>query len=195
MQAERYFEGYPMFLIGCWSNCAYCGFESECRDHVWPVVMLTGMDRKLERNAVMQMGPQVLACSFCNSKLAARYFPDFQTRAEFMSRAWLKKAEKVSAEWGEAEKMKLAYSLRKFVEQKQEEKRSYELRSKWFDSAEFYENLNGLLAQETLLSYAPGFREDYYEFFKRTIELIRSSDAARQKRERQAKDDQRSGAG
>jgi len=166
-------EGFPALKVGNWSNCAHCGEISQCRDDAWPVVWLTAMDRKTNRNLIFQFGPQVLSCSQCNSMLGSKAFDSFDERCRFVSNKLFTKAQRKSASWDQDEIDQLTDSLKLLVLQKQREKRTLQERSEWFQSDGYYSNLEQLIYENLLNPDSNSFHNGYYEYFRTTLDIIK----------------------
>lgn len=171
---DRETARFPPFLVGSWPTCAYCGESSQCRDHVWPVSFITSMDRRISRNLVFQIGPQVLACHRCNTKLSNRFFDTFQERCRFIANWKIKRAAKISAYWTSPELRQLQGRLQAYVLEKQREKQLLQKQIDWYWSEEFFRNLEGLILEPLLISAYPQFHEHYFEYFRTTIECVKS---------------------
>lgn len=131
----------PSFTFGDERDCTYCGDPATCRDHVIPVAYQTN-DRK-RKGEHSRHGPMCWACSDCNSHLSSRYFDSFKERCVWAH--WRIERRVNPIIWSEYELSNLDYTLRSLVRKKVAKQRWMRQRADWYESRDFYLNLEGLI--------------------------------------------------
>lgn len=86
----------------------------------------------------------------------------------------LRLAAKRSPYWSNTELAQLHGKLLAYVQRKQMEKRVLQRQINWYWSEDFFRNLEGLILEPLLIRSYPQFHEHYFEYFRTTIEGVRS---------------------
>lgn len=132
-------EQLPHFTFGNRLDCTYCGDPPNCQDHVIAVSYQHGHYKaRRESN-----GPMCWACGDCNRALYNRYFDTFKARCEWARWRIEKKVKPI--EWHQRELMRLDYTVRSYCEQQMRKSHWLRSRSDWYQSREFYLNLESLV--------------------------------------------------
>jgi hypothetical protein len=166
---EESVKALPYFRFGSATACTYCGDTPEGMDHVICVAAQTISRKKSNRTLY---GPVAYSCSGCNSTiLNSRGFGSFMERCEYVSKRLSKKADPVY--WSQRELGQLDYSLRTFIENENRRRLWYRYRSDWFQSRDFFMNIEPLLWQDCLDPTHPKFNQELYQYFITSIKCIK----------------------
>ena len=94
-------------------KCTYCGYTSECREHVIPVAYL-GLTRSYD-SSINWIVP---SCNRCNEFAGSVVFFSIPEKAEFILKSYRKKYKLMllTEEWEEHELIELDYLLIKAIE-------------------------------------------------------------------------------
>jgi len=159
----------PYFRIGSPTICTYCGDAGDAYDHVICVASQTINRKKSDRT---EYGPIARSCSSCNGMLGSKYFNSFMERCSFVSHRINLRAKPVL--WTRREMSELDWKLLKLVEQDVARRLWYRSRSDWFQSRDFWLNLESINWEQCLDSSHPKFNEQLFLFFKSTMNEIKS---------------------
>ncbi len=93
-------------------------------------------------------------------------------RCEYVSRMLNKKASPVY--WSGAQLAQLDYNLRTYVENENRRRLWYRYRSDWFQSRDFFLNIEGIQWEKCFDPMEAKFSEELYTYFKSTIKAIQN---------------------
>src|SRR5690606_29625443 len=94
-------------------DCAYCGVDAQCTDHVPPLYHLENINvQEYKKN-----GGQLIiypSCVECNALLGRATATDFYERLDILSHKYLKKVDSIEV-WTEHELKQMGRTLRDFI--------------------------------------------------------------------------------
>ena len=161
----------PVFSFGDSRDCVYCGDPATQRDHIIAVSYQSGQSKKLSRRSAF--GPWCWACGDCNSHLSNRYFDSFKERCEWAHWRISRKVKPI--EWNEQQLSALDYTLRSYIRKQMAKRLWIQQRCDWYESREFYLNLENLIWEICSLSdTGPGskFIRSYFSSMLTDISTI-----------------------
>ncbi len=162
----------PDFVFGSVTCCGYCGDPANARDHIVPVSFTFSRGRQKDRKKMPEGGgPVMRCCSRCNGYLGSRFFPTFLERVQFMNEKLKSKVKPII--WTKQEINALDISLRDIVLKDVQRRRWAQNRADWYESRDFWLNLEPLTYQPCLKPGNRAFHARCYEMFESTIFLIR----------------------
>jgi len=93
------------------SKCSYCGQDSDCRDHVIPLVYFGGIRSRSFNSTRYWLTP---ACWVCNTLAGSAVFFTIPDKAKYIKQRFLIKYRKIlrTPEWTEQELKQVSYKLR-----------------------------------------------------------------------------------
>lgn len=118
--------------------CAYCGDPASTRDHIYPV-----SQQAFTRHYNGKYGPWCGSCRDCNAHFADRYFSSFVDRCEWQKWRLNKLAKAIR--WKQRDIKGLNYELNALVKASQMKKRWLRYRADWYESRDYYLNLEPLI--------------------------------------------------
>lgn len=159
----------PYFRIGSPTLCVYCGGPGLHKDHVIPVPKKE--DRHLRSRNSLEFGPVAYSCPSCNVTLSDRYFSTFNDRCYWLSKRLDTKAMPVL--WSKAQIKELDYKLKTYVQLERDKRLWMRYRADFYDSQDFYLNLESLMGEPSLDPLSPKFNESLFAFFEPTRRIMR----------------------
>lgn len=160
----------PFFKFGGPESCTYCGEFADQTDHVIAVASQVKL-LHIVRGRKRRYGPITPCCAFCNRILHAHEFGSFLERCKFVAETY---SDRTGPElWTEEEATSLGYTLRTLILERRNLIRWNQQKSNWFQSREFFLNLEELTYIPWLEERNPRFSKELFGYFSSTIKAIK----------------------
>lgn len=158
----------PHFDFGSPTTCTYCGDDANATDHVIAVsYQKSGRRKPSDRHGY---GPVTYCCISCNSILSNKWFNGFEERCRHVSTSLNRHATAV--QWTNKEIAKVDYSLQGYLEHERNKRLWYRYRADWFQSKDFFLNIEQLRYEPALDRFSPVYNEALADYFRSTLAFI-----------------------
>lgn len=161
------------FKFGSMATCCYCGDPATSLDHIIPVAIQT--INRGNRRLIKDHGPVVWSCADCNNHLSSRRFNSFTDRCRWASERLNSKAKPII--WSNDEISKLSGKILSFVKQETAKRKWLRNRADWYESRDFYLNIESLLWEPALDAKSDEFSEELHTHFMEILPVIRHATA------------------